>query len=53
MTAILISTELDELHELCDRIAVMDRGRLTGIVDNSDDDAERRVGRLMVAGDAT
>jgi ABC-type uncharacterized transport system ATPase subunit len=53
VTAILISTDLEELRELCDRIAVMDRGRLTGIVDNSDDDAERRVGRLMVAGDAT
>jgi simple sugar transport system ATP-binding protein len=52
VTAILISTELDELHELCDRIAVMDRGRLAGIVDNDDDDAERKVGRLMVAGGA-
>jgi simple sugar transport system ATP-binding protein len=50
VTAILISTELDELHELCDRIAVMDRGRVAGIVDNSDKDAEREVGRLMVAG---
>jgi ABC-type uncharacterized transport system ATPase subunit len=52
VTAILISTELEELHELCDRIAVMDRGRLTGIVDNDDDDAERKVGHLMVAGSA-
>ena len=52
VTAILISTELDELHELCDRIAVMDRGRLAGIVDNGDGDAERKVGRLMVAGGA-
>jgi ABC-type uncharacterized transport system ATPase subunit len=52
VTAILISTELDELHELCDRIAVMDRGRLAGIVDNDDDDAERKVGHLMVAGGA-
>ncbi len=50
ITAILISTELDELHEVCDRIAVMDRGRLAGIVDNDDDDAERKVGLLMVAG---
>lgn len=50
VTAILVSTELDELHELCDRIAVMDRGRLAGIVDNNDGDAERKVGRLMVAG---
>jgi simple sugar transport system ATP-binding protein len=52
VTAILISTEIDELHELCDRIAVLDRGRLAGIVDNGDADAERKVGRLMVAGGA-
>lgn len=50
VTAILISTELDELHELCDRIAVMDRGRIAGIVDNHDDGAELEVGRLMIAG---
>lgn len=50
VTAILISTELDELLELCDRIAVMDRGRLAGIVENKGQTAEREVGRLMVAG---
>jgi ABC-type uncharacterized transport system ATPase subunit len=49
VTAILISTELDELVDLCDRIAVLFRGRLTGIVDNGPG-AEQRVGELMVGG---
>jgi general nucleoside transport system ATP-binding protein len=49
VTAILISTELDELVDLCDRIAVLFRGRLTGIVDNGPG-AEERIGELMVAG---
>ncbi|MBL8575679.1 MAG: ABC transporter ATP-binding protein [Mesorhizobium sp.] len=47
---VLISTDLDELLELADRIAVMDRGRLRGIVGN-DDDARDAIGRLMSAGD--
>ena len=40
---LLISTDLDELLELADRIAVMAHGRLVGIVAN--DDAARERGR--------
>lgn len=43
---LVISTELDELLELCDRIAVMSQGQLVGIVDN-DEAARQRVGQLM------
>jgi general nucleoside transport system ATP-binding protein len=46
--ALLISTEIDELIALCDRIAVMSRGVVTGVVDN-EAGAEERVGALMVA----
>jgi general nucleoside transport system ATP-binding protein len=46
--ALLISTEIDELIALCDRIAVMSRGAITGVVD-ADAGAEERVGELMVA----
>ncbi len=51
MAVLLISTDLDELLELADRIAVMDRGRICGVLAN---DAARpaevrtAVGRLMV-----
>lgn len=47
VACILISTELDELLELSDRIAVMYRGRIAGIVENGPE-AERAIGRLMV-----
>lgn len=43
---IVISTDLDELLEISDRIGVMYQGRLAGVVDN-DADAEARIGRLM------
>ncbi|MBN9673902.1 putative B6 ABC transporter ATP-binding protein [Roseibium aggregatum] len=43
---LLISTELDELLELSDRIAVMSQGRIVGIVDNNET-ARQRVGELM------
>jgi ABC-type uncharacterized transport system ATPase subunit len=43
---IVISNELDELAAISDRIGVMFRGRLTGIVAN-DDKANRRIGLLM------
>lgn len=43
---LLISTELDELLELCDRIAVMSQGRLVGMVENGAT-ARQRVGELM------
>jgi simple sugar transport system ATP-binding protein len=46
LALIVISTELDELLEICDRIGVMYQGRLAGIVENAID-AERRVGQLM------
>jgi simple sugar transport system ATP-binding protein len=48
VAALLISTEIDELIALCDRIAVMSRGVITGVVDN-DPGAEERVGELMVS----
>ena len=45
--ALVISTDLDELLEICDRIAVISRGRLVGVVPNGPGAAEH-VGRLMV-----
>jgi simple sugar transport system ATP-binding protein len=45
--AVVISTELDELVELSDRIAVLSRGRLAGIVDNGPQ-AVDQVGSLIV-----
>ena len=51
VAGLLISTELDELLELCDRIGVMYRGRLVGIVENGPD-AGPRIGQLMVVGSA-
>lgn len=51
MAVLLISTDLDELIELSGRIAVMDRGRICGTLEN---DAARpgemrtMIGRLMV-----
>ena len=51
LATVLISTELDELLELSDRIAVMYRGRIAGIVENpvapSGSDIELTLGRLM------
>jgi simple sugar transport system ATP-binding protein len=43
---VLISTDLEELLELSDRVAVMDSGRIVGVVPNGED-ARERVGRLM------
>ncbi|WP_137154381.1 ABC transporter ATP-binding protein [Rhizobium sp. FKL33] len=43
---LVFSTELDELMELSDRIAVMSQGRVVGIVDN-DAAARQRIGELM------
>jgi len=51
MAVIVISTDLDELLELSDRIGVMFQGRLTGIVDNGAD-VERKVGILMTGAEA-
>jgi simple sugar transport system ATP-binding protein len=49
VTAIVISTELEELLDLCDRIGVLFEGRLTGIVEN-EPGVERVIGQLMVGG---
>lgn len=51
IATILISTELDELIELCDRIGVMYQGRLVGIVDNCEG-VEKRIGLLMTGATA-
>lgn len=51
VSALLISTDLEELLDLCDRIAVLFRGRLTGVVENRVG-AEWEVGRLMVGGES-
>ena len=44
----MISTEIEELVDLCDRIVVISRGELTGEVENTAG-VEERVGALMVA----
>jgi simple sugar transport system ATP-binding protein len=46
-TALVISTDLDELLEICDEIAVISRGRLVGLIDNAPGAAEQ-IGALMV-----
>ena len=50
-SALVISTDLDELVEISDRIAVLSRGTLVGVVPNGPGAAER-VGDLMVGGAA-
>jgi ABC-type uncharacterized transport system ATPase subunit len=45
--ALVISTDLDELIEISDRIAVLSRGRVVGTVPNGPNAAER-VGELMI-----
>jgi simple sugar transport system ATP-binding protein len=52
MAAIVISTEMDELLELCDRIGVMSCGRLVGIIKN-EEGAETKIGQLMVDAEVT
>ena len=51
VTSIVISTDLEELLDLCDRIAVISRGRIVGVVKNGTS-AQQRVGELMVGGKA-
>lgn len=48
LAALVISTEIEELVGLCDRIVVMSRGEVTGEVEN-ERGAEERIGALMVA----
>ena len=49
VTSIVFSTDLDELLDLCDRIAVLSRGRIAGVVDNGPVTLEQ-VGELMIGG---
>ncbi|HEU0245499.1 MAG TPA: ABC transporter ATP-binding protein [Gaiellaceae bacterium] len=51
VTSIVISTDLEELLDLCDRIAVISRGRIVGVVENGPS-AQQRVGELMIGGKA-
>ena len=48
VAALVISTDLDELLEVSDRIAVLSRGRIVGEVENGPGAAEQ-VGRLMIS----
>ena len=45
--ALVISTDLDELLDISDRIAVLSQGRIAGVVPNGPGVAEE-IGRLMV-----
>ncbi|MCH7669060.1 MAG: ABC transporter ATP-binding protein [Acidobacteria bacterium] len=47
VSAVIISSHLEELLDLCDRVAVLMKGRVVGIVENRPG-AERRIGDLMV-----
>lgn len=51
VATLLISTDLDELLEISDRVAVMSAGRIVGIVTN-DAAARERIARLMVGANA-
>jgi simple sugar transport system ATP-binding protein len=50
--ALVISTDLDELLDISDRIAVLSRGRIVGAVANGPGVAEE-IGRLMVGTEVT
>ena len=52
VATIVISTDLDELVDLCDRVAVLFAGRIAGIVANGPG-AETRIGELIVGGDTS
>jgi ABC-type uncharacterized transport system ATPase subunit len=52
VAVLMISTDLDELLEISDRIGVMFQGRLAGIVAN-DEDAGNQIRRLMTGADAS
>jgi simple sugar transport system ATP-binding protein len=47
--ALVISTDLEELLYLSDRVAVLSRGRLMGVVENKPG-AEQEIGALMIGG---
>lgn len=46
ITVVMVSSELEELRSLCDRIAIIDEGRITGILPATVDSSE--FGLLMV-----
>lgn len=51
IAVLVISTDIDEILEIADRIMVMERGRIRGFVENDDsqpDELRRRIGMLMV-----
>ncbi len=48
---IVISTDLDELIDLSDRVAVLFAGRIVGVVENGPQ-AATRIGELLVGGEA-
>ena len=50
-TVVVVSNELDELLQLCQRIAVMERGKVAGVVENGAG-AETGIGRLMTGMEA-
>ncbi|MEI6038853.1 MAG: ABC transporter ATP-binding protein [Actinomycetes bacterium] len=47
-TVLLISTDLDELTELCDRISIISRGKIVGTVDNNSTKIAEEIGAFMV-----
>ena len=51
LATVVISTDLDELLEISDRIGVMFQGHLAGVVENGPD-VERKVGLLMTGAKA-
>lgn len=50
VAAVLISNDLDEVLALSDRVGVMWRGRLAGVVDAEADAVEEKIGVLMLGG---
>jgi simple sugar transport system ATP-binding protein len=51
LAVLLVSSELDEVLSLSDRIAVIYRGRIVAVVDGADADRDR-IGLLMAGGAA-
>ncbi len=52
VATVVISTDLDELVDLSDRVAVLYEGRIAGIVPN-ESGAETRIGELIVGGSSS
>jgi simple sugar transport system ATP-binding protein len=48
IASLLISTDMTELLNLCDRIAVLFKGRLMGTVENNTPEVNRKVGEMML-----